>query len=92
MAGRKGEKHWRDAVMIAVNETVDGDPDGRKKLRAIADKVVELALDGDMQAIKEIGDRMDGKAPISADVTSGGKEIKMPSQIILKAASADSGD
>jgi len=62
MAGRKGEKHWRDAVRLAVNESVDGDAEGRKKLRVIADKLVELALDGDMNAIKEIGDRMDGKA------------------------------
>lgn len=62
MAGRKGEKHWRDAVRIAVNEAVEGDESGRKKLRAIADKLVELAMEGDIQAIKEIGDRMDGKA------------------------------
>lgn len=62
MAGRKGEKHWRDAVRIAVNESVAGDDVGRKKLRVIADKLVELAMDGDIQAIKEIGDRMDGKA------------------------------
>ena len=62
MAGRKGEKHWRDAVMIAVNETVEGDGGAKRKLRAIADKVVELAMEGDIQAIKEIGDRMDGKA------------------------------
>lgn len=27
----------------------------------IAEKVVQMALEGDMQAIKEIGDRMDGK-------------------------------
>ena len=60
MAGRKGEKLWRDALRIAVN---DEDHHGRKKLRAIAEKTVELALEGDMAAIKEIGDRMDGKAP-----------------------------
>jgi hypothetical protein len=62
MAGRKGEKHWRDALMIAVNEVRAGDPSGKKNLRAIADKCVELALEGDMAAIKEIGDRMDGRA------------------------------
>ena len=29
----------------------------------IAEKLVELAMAGDMQAIKEFGDRVDGKAP-----------------------------
>jgi len=76
MAGRKGEKHWRDAVSIAVNEVVEGDEGGKRKLRAIADKLVELAMDGDMAAIKEIGDRMDGKAPVSADLTSNGETLK----------------
>ncbi|MEM1353154.1 MAG: hypothetical protein AAGF27_12475 [Pseudomonadota bacterium] len=53
--------------MLAVNESVEGNAGGRKKLRAIADKVVELAMEGDMQAIKEIGDRMDGRAPQSVE-------------------------
>jgi hypothetical protein len=69
MAGRKGEKHWRDALMIAVNETREGDPEGRRNLRVIADVVVNLALAGDMQAIKEIGDRMDGKAPQGVELS-----------------------
>lgn len=32
------------------------------KLRAIADKLIDLAAEGDMQAIKELGDRLDGKS------------------------------
>lgn len=45
--------------MVAVNDaTGDGD---KKKLRALADKLVEKALEGDVSAIKEIGDRIDGK-------------------------------
>lgn len=38
-------------------------------LRAIAKKVVELALEGDQFAIKEIGDRLDGKAAQAVNVT-----------------------
>ena len=34
-----------------------------KKLRAIADKLLAMAESGDIQAIKEIADRMDGKVP-----------------------------
>ena len=79
MAGRKGEKHWRDALRVAVNDAREGAPAGRTKLREIAEKVVELALDGDMQAIKEIGDRMDGKAiqgvDLEVDVSDPVKEL-----------------
>jgi len=35
-----------------------GDP---HRLRAVADKMVEKALGGDMQVIREVADRMDGK-------------------------------
>lgn len=55
--GRKADKPWRDALMLAVNEA-DGD---KKKLRKIAEALVEQAMDGDVSAIKEIGDRIDGK-------------------------------
>jgi hypothetical protein len=62
------EKPWRDAIRLAVNATTgDGDP---KKLRLIAEKLVELALAGDAAAIKEIGDRLDGK-PAQAVVGEG---------------------
>jgi hypothetical protein len=35
---------------------------GGRRLRIIADKLVEKAEQGDIQAIREIGDRLDGKA------------------------------
>jgi hypothetical protein len=58
-SGPKQEKPWRDALMLAVNEAA-ADQD-QKKLRKIAEKCVEAALEGRMDAIKEIGDRLDGK-------------------------------
>jgi len=36
----------------------EGDPQALDKL---ADKVIQLGLSGDMSAIREIGDRLDGK-------------------------------
>jgi len=61
MARPKGawsEKKFRDALNLAVTE--EG-PGGVRKIRMIADKLVEAALNGEVQAIKEIGDRLDGK-------------------------------
>lgn len=69
--GAKSDKAWRDALMLAVNERA---PDGGKKLRKIAEKCVDSAMAGDMQAIKEIGDRLDGK-PAQAITGEGGGPI-----------------
>lgn len=66
-AGRKSDKRWRDALILASMRT---DAEGRTMLAKIAQKCVEAAVEGDMQAIKEIGDRIDGKAPQSLDVTT----------------------
>jgi hypothetical protein len=46
---------WADALRRALLAE-DG-----QKLRALADRLVEQALAGDVTALKEIGDRMDGK-------------------------------
>ena len=54
-SGKGKHKLFRDAIALAVH-----DADG-KKLRDIAEKLVTMAQDGDMQAIKEVGDRLDGK-------------------------------
>lgn len=67
---RKGG--WRDALIAAANEQVKGDPAKRRKLHAIADKLVELAQQGEIQAIKELGDRLDGKAPQAITGADGG--------------------
>jgi hypothetical protein len=59
MAGRPPkEKSFANMLNIAIREAHS---EGKDKLRAVADKLVELAIDGDMQAIKEIADRLDGK-------------------------------
>lgn len=69
MAGKPGrsgtnknqDKPWKEALSLAAS---DIDPTTkRKKLRLIAEKTVELAMAGDMAAAREIGDRLDGKAP-----------------------------
>lgn len=49
-------KPWADAVRKAVVQA-DG-----KKLAKIANALIDKAADGDIAAIKELGDRLDGKA------------------------------
>lgn len=41
-----------------------------EKLRSIAEKLIAMAEDGDLGAIKELGDRLDGKSSQSLDVGS----------------------
>lgn len=60
--GPKSDKLWADAVRIAINrEAKGGDGKIRKRINIIADNLAKAAMSGDMQAIKEVGDRLDGK-------------------------------
>ncbi len=59
-AGSKPDKLWRDALMVAIKRSGGDDP--RPYIARIAERCVEMAANGDMQAIKEVGDRIDGKA------------------------------
>jgi hypothetical protein len=56
---------WADAINKALCQSRDGKP---AKLRALAEKLVDQALEGDMTAMKEMGDRVDGKALASIEV------------------------
>ena len=57
LGNQNGKKNhpWSEAIQRALLA------ENGKKLRAIADKIVQLAMDGDIQAIKELGDRVEGK-------------------------------
>lgn len=57
---------WAEAVHRALLAE-DG-----KKLRQIADKLIDKALEGDVSALKEIGDRVDGKAIQAVTGADGG--------------------
>lgn len=55
------EKSFANMLNIAIKEAVEGSD--KTKLRAVADALVEKAMSGDVQAIKEVADRIDGKVP-----------------------------
>ena len=52
----RNNRLWADTIKRAC---IQGDGD---QLRKIAEKLIEKAIEGDIQAIKELGDRIDGKA------------------------------
>ncbi len=68
MAARKSkgnqwsDKIWRDAIRVSVMRAQD-DPKKGKRLAGLADALVDAGMDGDVSALKEIGDRIDGKVP-----------------------------
>lgn len=59
--GPKSDKILRDALMIAVNreDLIDGKK--VKRIAQIAESVAKLAASGDLPAIKEVWDRIEGK-------------------------------
>jgi hypothetical protein len=61
----KSVKQFKDALTLAVKRT-DGD---KTKLAQIAEALVERAMAGDVSAIREVGDRLDGKSaqPVGGD-------------------------
>ena len=64
--GGKPDKLMRDALMLALHrEAEDANGHPTKKLNLLADKLIDKALTGDVPAIKEVIDRVDGKAPQS---------------------------
>lgn len=71
-AGGKPDKFMRDALIVALHREAQNS-EGRptKRLYLVADKLVEKATEGDVAAIREIFDRVDGKAiqPIEADIS-----------------------
>lgn len=56
-SGRKSEKPFRDALRVLLKEAGPDMP----RLRKVAEILLTQAESGDMQAIKELIDRTDGK-------------------------------
>src|SRR5262245_55185795 len=60
-----GEKQFADQLRIVLAEPVDkNDPKSVRKMRRIAEKLVECAMKGEGWAISQVADRIDGKAAL----------------------------
>lgn len=66
---------WAGLLEQASEESIDG---FKTKKEILVDKIFELALKGDIVAIKEVLNRMDGSPRQSTDVTSGGEPLPTP--------------
>ena len=55
----KSAKIWQQAIKRAVARRANGTIDSG--LDELADKLIELVARGDLPALKELGDRIDGK-------------------------------
>jgi hypothetical protein len=86
MQGSK-QKDWAEALRRAVHRESDGRGSPRW-LDVIANRVCEAAAEGDAQAFKEIGDRLDGKPKQQTEV-SGPDGDPLPLSISIGFKSAD---
>jgi hypothetical protein len=68
---KKGKLFYGELQKALVQED-------RIKLRLIADKLVEKAIEGESWAVKEIIDRVDGKAVQATEISGAdGEDLKM---------------
>ena len=70
----KANRLWRNTIERAIAQSADPDV-----LRNIANQLLAKALEGDLGAIKELGDRLDGKA--AQQVIVNGDEEGGPVQV-----------
>jgi hypothetical protein len=78
MAAPKGNQNaakakiWHAAIMRALDRRDQSRADGIKEIDALADKLIGLVAQGDLPALKEFGDRLDGKP---------GQQLEMSGQL-----------
>lgn len=60
------KRAWSEAIRMAVARRNKGRPG---TLRDLADTLIDKVLEGDMTAIKEFGDRYEGKVPQAIEGT-----------------------
>lgn len=71
-AGSKPDKILRNALLLALNREDKDATTGRKvkRIYRIADQLSKQAADGDIPAIKEVWDRVEGKATQQVDLNA----------------------
>lgn len=77
-------KVWEQAIKRALARMADSTVDNG--LDKLADKLVEAAANGDQWALKEIGDRIDGKPAqaVTVDGDGEGGPVRQSIEVIFK--------
>ena len=57
----KRQRIWHAAIMRALEARDKSRVDGKRELDELAAKLIDLVATGDLAALKEFGDRLDGK-------------------------------
>ena len=94
MAGQKGrsgsnpnswnnKKEKKTPWSEAINRCMETHKpaDRRRKLDLLAQRVYEMAMEGNVEAVKEIGNRLDGKARQSIEITDDGDSLLLKTVI-----------
>lgn len=68
------KKEWTMTAMYR-EAAEESDETGVPKYKIVARKLIKLAEKGDMVAIKELGNRLDGMPQQTSDITSKGEKI-----------------
>jgi hypothetical protein len=76
-----GGKPVTRALVAALQEAAPGTD--VPNLRRIVDNLVGKAIDGDLSAIKEIFDRIDGKVPTAAAGAGAGAGAEEPRRVVF---------
>lgn len=82
--GRGKLKPFADALRMEIAAAGED----QKALRIVAAKLLEKAAEGDMQAIKELADRVDGKVA-QAIVGGDGDDNPIVTEIIIRGVAAN---
>lgn len=75
---------WSTALRSAVLERVKNGEKGAKRIRKLAHALLDKAESGDVAALKEFGDRIEGKAPQALTGPDGGAIIHSVEYVIVK--------
>ena len=74
-AGRPKSAMLSDALRRRLGEVDEKDPEERTHAEVIADRLIAKAKEGDVPAIREIGDRVEGKAQQRVTLSRDVREI-----------------
>lgn len=87
-------KVWRSAIERALERRTASRTDGKKEIDALAEQLLNLVATGDLGALKEFGDRMDGKPPqaiIGGEDGDPPVKIQKVERVIVRPENPDSG-